>query len=177
MQVYDRVIPNQAMSTLVVLMIGVTIAIILEMILRIARSYINLWSDAKYEYGLSKKAFSNLLHVTLYVYENTDIGTRIKQFAVLDQMRGFYNNQLLVAVCDLPFMIIFLLVILYIGGWLVFVPIILGGVLALHSFYSVDKWRYTLQKKLTQESRENDFLVNVLGSIHTAKSLGIENLL
>ncbi len=177
MQVYDRVIPNQAMSTLVVLMIGVTIAIILEMILRIARSYINLWSDAKYEYELSKKAFSNLLHVPLYVYENTDIGTRIKQFAVLDQMRGFYNNQLLVAICDMPFLIVFLLVIFYIAGWLVLVPLFLTVLLVHLSFKHIDEWQSALEEKLTHESRESDFLVNVLSSIHTAKSLGMENLL
>ena len=177
MQVYDRIIPNQSYSTLVVLTTGVSIAIILEMILRIARSYINLWCDAKYEYKLSKKAFSNLLHVPLYVYENTDIGTRIKQFAVLDQMRGFYNNQLLVAICDMPFLIIFLLVILYIGGWLVIVPIFLTGILVRLSFSHVDEWQDALEKKLAYESRESDFLVNVLSSIHTAKSLGMENLL
>ena len=105
MQVYDRVIPNQTYSTLVTLCVGVVIAISLETVLRIARSYINLWADAKYEYQLSTKAFNNLLHVPLYVYENTDIGTRIKQFSVLDQMRGFYNNQLLASICDIPFLI------------------------------------------------------------------------
>lgn len=177
MQVYDRVIPNQTYSTLVVLTTGATIAIILEMILRMARSYINLWCDAKYEYILSKKAFSNLLHVPLYIYENTDIGTRIKQFAVLDQMRGFYNNQLLVAICDMPFLIIFLFVIFYIGGWLIIVPLFLTGILVHLSFKHIDEWQDALEKKLAYESRESDFLVNVLSSIHTAKSLGIENLL
>ena len=177
MQVYDRVIPNRSYSTLTFLFIGVGIAILLEMLLKVSRSYINLWGDTKYEYELSNKALNNLMHVPLYVYEKTDVGTRIKQFAILDQLRGFYNNQLLISISDIPFLFIFIIVIAYIGKWLAIVPIILGvGLLGL-SFNYVNKWRTFLSEKLMQESKESDFLVNVLGGIHTTKSLGIENLL
>lgn len=177
MQVYDRIIPNRSYSTLIFLFIGVGVAVLLEMLLKMSRSYINLWGDTKYEYELSNKALKNLMHVPLYIYEKTNVGTRIKQFAILDQMRGFYNNQLLTSVCDVPFLLIFIFVIAYIGKWLVIVPIILSAALLFLSFNYIDKWRVFLSTKLMQESKESDFLVNVLGGIHTAKLLGIESLL
>lgn len=177
MQVYDRIIPNQTFSTLIFLFAGVSIAIILEAVLQILRSYINLWSDTKYEFEMSKKALNNLMHLPLYEYEKTDMGTRIKQFAILDYLRGFYNSQLFVSICEIPFLIIFLIVIAYISGWLVLVPLALSLGLLLVSLMFVKKWQDFLNKKLMQESREGDFYVNVLNNIHSTKSLGIENLL
>lgn len=177
MQVYDRIIPNHSYSTLVILSLGVSFALIFEVLLRVARSYINLWADTKYEYHLSKTAFNNLIDVPLYVYEETDAGTRLKQFTILNQLRGFYNNQLLSALCDAPFLIIFFLVIAYIAGWLFLVPLLVSVLAAYTSFRFIHYWQNFLEKKITHESKESDFFVNILTNIHTVKSLGMEDLI
>ncbi|OGT43285.1 MAG: hypothetical protein A3F13_07635 [Gammaproteobacteria bacterium RIFCSPHIGHO2_12_FULL_40_19] len=177
MQVYDRIIPNQSFNTLIFLSIGIIAALLIEIMLRIARSNINLWADTKYEYKLSKIAFDNLMNAPLYVYEETDAGTRIKQFGVLEQLRGFYNNQLYIAVCDIPFLLIFFIVIAYIGGILFMVPLIMCIVMGYFSFWYIKRWRNFLEDKLTHDARESDFIINVLSNIHTVKALGMEELL
>lgn len=177
MQVYDRIIPNQTYNTLVILSIGVSIALIIEIMLRIARSNINLWADTKFEHKLSKIAFDNLINAPLYVYEETDAGTRIKQFGVLEQLRGFYNNQLFIAVCDIPCLLIFFIVIGYIGGLLFVVPLIMSIIMGYFSFWYIQRWKHFLRDKLAHDARESDFIINVLSNIHTVKSLGMEELL
>ena len=55
MQIYDRIIPNLSFSTLTWLMIGVVVAIFLETILKIARSFISNWLSARLEHILNRK--------------------------------------------------------------------------------------------------------------------------
>lgn len=177
MQMYDRVIPNQSFETMTVLTIVVCCALLLEMILRIARSYINLWSDTKFENTLSQKAFARLMDAPLPVYEKSGAGMRLKQLNTLDQLRGFYNNQLFIAVTDLPFIILFLVIIAYLSGWLFLVPVIMLVLLSVLSYRFLDYWEPTLIEKVAHESRENNFVIDVLNNIHTVKSMNMESLL
>lgn len=177
MQVYDRIIPNRTLNTLLFLSLGVILTFILDIILRGARSYLNIWADTKYEYALGKTAFTKLMDAPLYVYEQADVGTRLKQFAVLEQIKGFYNNQLLIAIFDIPFLIIFLATIAYIGGWLFLIPLMSSIVITFFTYRFIKRWENMLEAKITAESRESDFIINVLSSIHTAKSIGMEELL
>lgn len=177
MQTYDRVIPNRTYSTLAILAVGVIFALLIESTLRIARTYVDLWSDTKYEYQLGRTAFDKIINAPLYVFEATDVGTRLKQFSVLDQIRGFYNTQLLIAIYDIPFLIIFFLVIFYIGGFLCFIPFLVALGVAYLSLRFIKRWKHLLEEKITHESKESDFIINVLTGIHTVKSLGMENLM
>ncbi|OGT61651.1 MAG: hypothetical protein A3I77_08425 [Gammaproteobacteria bacterium RIFCSPLOWO2_02_FULL_42_14] len=177
MQVYDRVIPYHSFTTMTMLAIVVSSALAVEMVLRISRSYVNLWADTKFENSLSVRAFSRLMDAPLPVYERTGAGTRLKQLNTLDQLKGFYNNQLFSSATDIPFIAIFLAVIAYLGGWLFLVPTILLIVLSLCSYRFLGYWEPTLTDKLTLESRENNFVIDVLNNIHTVKSMGMETLL
>ena len=177
MQVYDRVIPNHSFTTLTLLATGVGIAMLLEMILRIMRSYVNLWGDTKFENALSKKAFAKLIDAPLPLYEKEGAGKRLKQLNTLDQMKGFYNNQLFTAVTDVPFVGIFLFVIAYIAGWLFLVPLLMLVALSVFSYYFLEYWEPTLNEKIAHEARENNFVVDVLNNIHTVKSMAMEPLL
>ncbi|OGT34405.1 MAG: hypothetical protein A3C44_05560 [Gammaproteobacteria bacterium RIFCSPHIGHO2_02_FULL_39_13] len=177
MQVYDRVIPNRTLSTLLFLSLGVILIFLIDIALRTSRSYLNIWADTKYEYTLGKNAFTKLIDAPLYVYEQTDVGTRLKQFAVLEQIKGFYNNQLLIALYDIPFLFIFLAVIAFIGGWLFLVPLITTIVVTYFSYRFIANSENLLETKIAAESKESDFIVNVLSNIHTAKSIGMEELL
>ncbi|OGT27083.1 MAG: hypothetical protein A3I77_02550 [Gammaproteobacteria bacterium RIFCSPLOWO2_02_FULL_42_14] len=177
MQVYDRIIPNHTTNTLLFLTLIVVSAIALEAALRIIRTYINLWADTKYEFYLGKTAFSKIMNAPLHIAENTDVGTRLEQFAILDQMKGFYNTQLLTAMYEVPFLLIFVFVIAYIGEWLFIIPLITIIFSAYLMWKFALRWEFLLREKLTFEARENDFIINVLTGIHTAKSIGMEELL
>lgn len=177
MQVYDRIVPNRSVSTLVFISIGVVMTFAVEATLRIIRAQINLWADTKYEFDLAKTAFDKVMNAPMYVAEKTDVGMRLKQFTILDQLKGFYNTQLLTSLYEIPFLLIFLAVIAYLGGWLFLVPLLVTGCTAYFT------WRFSmgrknlLNEKIAFEAKESDFIINVLTSIHTAKSIGMEELL
>lgn len=177
MQVYDRIVPNRTINTLVFLTIGVVLAFIVDAVLRIIRSYINLWADTKYEFLLGKSAFEKIISAPMYANEKTDVGTRLRQFMILDQLKGFYNTQLLTSVYEIPFLLVFLIVIAYLGSWLVLIPIAVAGFATYITWYFSRHTENLIENKIIFEAKESDFIINVLTGIHTAKSIGMEELL
>ena len=177
MQVYDRIVPNRTLSTLTFLAIGVIFTFFIEGLLRVMRAYINLWADTKYEFSLEKSAFSKIMNAPMYVAEKTDVGTRLKQFNMLDQLKGFYNTQLLTSAYEIPFLLIFLFAIAFLGGWLFLIPLLAAVLTGYITLRFSKNWETLLEEKLTFEAKESDFIINVLTGIHTAKSIGMEELL
>lgn len=174
LQIYDRIIPNMAMNTLVLLVIGVSTALFLEALLRISRSYISAWSDAKFEHTIGCRAFSHVLASDIKSYEHEGAGIHLKRFNSLNVMRDFYAGQLISAIADMPFLVLILLIIGYIASWLVLVPI---GILVL---YLYGAFQHTgVLKKLVEFRQEHDdkrfnFIIETLNNIHTVKSTAME---
>src|SRR5688572_27606011 len=60
LQVYDRIVPNSALATLTLLIIAVFCAVVLETLLRIARSHVVAWSGMKLAWNASVDAASRI---------------------------------------------------------------------------------------------------------------------
>src|SRR3989344_1105428 len=174
LQTYDRVIPNQSIHTLIVLLLGVFSALIMESILKISRSYVASWMDAKYEHRLTCKAFSHLIRSQLRAFEKKGIGAHLDDLNSLNYVRSFYASQALSMIMDAPFILIFLGLIAYIGGWLVFLPLLL--LLSLFTYSSLINKNIEILQMAQQEhgDHELNFLINTLSNIHTVKAFGLE---
>ncbi|AQS40732.1 MAG: Type I secretion system ATPase [Candidatus Tokpelaia hoelldobleri] len=135
MLVWDRVVPARSTTTLWVLVSGVATAMILEFIMRMARSSITDHFGKLADLKLSSMFFMRVLNIRNDARPRSP-GTLISQLRDLDQMRELLTSSTLGVLLDLPFVLAFLLIIGLIGGKLVFVPvfaiplIILPGLLA-----------------------------------------------
>lgn len=116
MQVYDRVIPTHGMSTLIWLVVGVFIAILLEMILKVARSVILDHASVRIDKSYSHNIFDRFLKIRLDVIPQS-IGTLSAQLQSYIAIRSFISSAALYFVIDLPFTIFFLVIIIMIGGF------------------------------------------------------------
>jgi ABC-type bacteriocin/lantibiotic exporter with double-glycine peptidase domain len=65
LQVYDRVLPSASTGTLPVLAAGVGIAVVLEVLLRLACAYVIGWTGAAHEHRMSCAAVNHLLSADL----------------------------------------------------------------------------------------------------------------
>jgi len=175
LQVYDRVIPNHSLNTLSLLLLGVFSALILESILRIGRSYVAAWVDAKYEHRLTCKVFSHLMHTQITAFEKKGIGAHLDDLNSLNYVRSFYASQALSTLMDAPFIFLFLGLIAYIGGWLVFLPVII--LLGLLIYSGLINKNIEMLKIAQQEQADHEinFLINTLSNVHTVKSFGLES--
>ena len=117
MQVYDRVIPTQGLSTLVALSIGVFIAIFLEMILKLSRSLILDRAARNMDVEYSHDIFKRFLKIRLDSLPKS-IGTLSGQLQSYATVRAFISSAALYVFIDFPFAMIFVAVIIMLGGWI-----------------------------------------------------------
>ena len=115
MQVYDRVIPTQGLSTLAALGIGVFIAIFLEFLLKLSRSYLVDGASASMDIEYAHDVFSRFLSIRADALPKS-IGTLSGQLQSYMTVRSFISSAALYLLIDFPFSLIFLAVIMMISG-------------------------------------------------------------
>jgi ATP-binding cassette subfamily C protein LapB len=115
MQVYDRVIPTQGISTLVALSIGVFIAIFLEMILKLSRATILDHASKNMDVAYSHDIFNRFLKIRSDALPKS-IGTLSGQLQSYSTVRSFISSAALYLIIDFPFSMIFLAVIVMISS-------------------------------------------------------------
>ena len=174
LQVYDRIIPNSAEGTLILLIVGVGSALILEACLRQGRSYVSGWMGARFEHLAGVAAVERLLNVSIVDYERQGSGVHLERFNSLGPLKEFYAGQAILALCDLPFAVLFLSAMYYLAGHLVLVPIALIIVFAIAAMVVGGRLRRALESRMMADDRRYSFIIEVLGGIHTVKGLAME---
>ncbi len=174
LQVYDRVLPNQSMSTLSILVITLIVVLIIDAILKTFRGRLLSWTAAKYEYQLGCALASALLNGRLDLLEHDGPGTQSRRLTAIDNLKGFYCGSAATAVFDLPLVIISLALVTLIGGWLVLVPIALTAVFLLTGWLISNRLHSVLTDRNTNDDRRQNFLVELFSGIDSVKALVLE---
>jgi ATP-binding cassette, subfamily C, bacterial LapB len=127
LQVYDRVIPHQSEPTLWVLAIGAMLAIVLEGMLKAARSGLMDVTGRRIELVVQDRLMARLLGMKANPKERRPSQTfnAMREFG---SVREFFTASTIGTIADLPFILIFLALVATIGGNLVWV-LIAGGIL------------------------------------------------
>ncbi len=175
MQVYDRIVPSRSTNTLLWLVIGFFCALVLESVLRLSRSTITNWMSARFEYALSHSCVQRWLNCHLEDFELDGAGVHLDRLRAVNTLRTFYAGQAFQLVLDLPFALLFLAVVGFLGGWQVaaylacMAAIFFVVVSFIRKRYSANRQQ---QKQLSD--RRYNFLVEALGGIHTIKAVTLE---
>ncbi len=174
MQVYDRIVPNAAYSTLTLLVLGAGAALMLEALLHYLRAVTAGWSATRYEHLEGCRAMERMLSARLSSFEEQGVGEHLENFNALSRLKDFYSGQAMRALIDLPFVIIFVAVVAYLAGWLALVT---GGVLILFAITAAwlgRQLREVLLERVTNDNRRQNFIIEVLSGIATVKAMAME---
>ena len=174
LQVYDRILPNKSVGTMVLLMAGVVAALLLESTLNFCRSYITGWVGAKFEHKAGCTALEHLMMAGIDDFEKEGSGAHLERMNSLATVREFYAGQAMLTLLDLPFAILYLSVVAMMGGILVLVPITLLVLFAVTAVIVGTKLRGSLQRRMTADDRRFNFIIEVLGGIHSVKAFSME---
>lgn len=177
MQVYDRVVPNQAFDTLWILASGVGIAIVLEVALRIMRAGMIDISGRDLDLRLSAQLFDRVSTLRL-AHQPKSTGVFANQVRDFATVREFFTSGTVTAVCDIPFVIIFIGVLAWLGGPVLAAVSILAVVLTVLP-------GLIMQRKLGRASRENTreaaalngLLLETVSNLETVKAARAEGRL
>ncbi len=176
LQIYDRILPNPASGTLPVLVTGVCVAVVLETIIRLGRSYTMGWSAAAFEHRLSCKAMNHILQSDLAVPPAFGIGEHMNRLGAVSRLSDFYNGYSLMTAFELLLVPLYLGLIIYISGPLAVVPAALLMGFTLIAFFEGNNLKKDLETRDTTDDLRYNFLIESLEGIHSLKSFGLENI-
>ncbi|MCB9974528.1 MAG: type I secretion system permease/ATPase [Rhodospirillales bacterium] len=171
MNVYDRVVPNFAVDTLFVLTLGITLALSFDFLFRTIRAHILEKVAARLSVRFDRALMERLIDLSPDATSMT-IGEKTNIFKELQGLRDFYSTRLVPAFVDLPFALLFILVIHWIAPAVTLVPV--AGVLAILAVQTV------MQSLLTRSTRElftttqskSSVLVEMLGGVQAIRMFG-----
>jgi ATP-binding cassette, subfamily C, bacterial LapB len=173
MNVYDRVVPNKAVETLWVLGIGVALIVLGDLLLRSMRAYFLDWASARIDVKLSAQIMEKVLG-TRYEAKPNSVGSFASNLRSFESVRDFITSATVVTLIDLPFGIIFLIVIAWISPYMV-LPALIGGAIVLIYSLSVQTKMHDLSETMYRASAQrNATLIESLVGLETVKSMGVE---
>ena len=173
MNVYDRVIPNQAHETLWALAIGVFIAYIFDILLRTLRSYFVDTANKRGDNEISAMLFERVMGLRLE-HRPASSGSMANTLKEFDSLRDFFTSATLLSVVDLPFVFIFILVIGWIGGSLFLVPLIAIPLIIFSGLIFQPALERAMNLNLTEASQKHGLLIESISNMETIKSLSTE---
>lgn len=173
MNVYDRVVPNHAVETLWTLATGVLIVLCGDFALRTLRGYFVDLAGARADVRLSATIMEKVLDLRMEVRPES-AGSFASNLRAFESVRDFISSATVTAFIDLPFALLFLLVIGWIA-WPMVIPFVVGIVLLLIHSLTVQRRMHALAETSYRASAQrNATLVEGLVGIETVKALGAE---
>lgn len=173
MNVYDRVVPNQAFVTLWSLGIGVTIAMVFEAVARYVRAHLLDMAGKKADLVLGAMLFRQALSVRME-HKPASSGSFANQLREFESVRDFATSATLAAVSDLPFVLMFVGVIFIIGGPLGFVPLLLIPLIVIISVIIQWPLARTMQENLRESSLKQGVLIETVEGLESLKAVSGE---
>jgi ATP-binding cassette, subfamily C, bacterial LapB len=172
MSVYDRVIPNNAKETLWVFASGVLIIYLLDTFLKFARSILLERAGKKSDVIMSSMIFEKVMDLQMASHPKS-VGSFASNLKDFDMIRSFLTNATLTVLVDMPFAILFLFVIWYIGSWMVVVPLVMMLLILGYTLFMREMLRESIEESHKASAAKSSILIEALQNIETLKTLGV----
>lgn len=173
MQVYDRVVPTAAYDTLWILASGVALAVVLEFILRSLRAYLLDITGKKLDLQLSAMLFERVMQIRLNA-KPASTGAFSSQIREFESVREFFTSSTIGAISDLPFVLLFVGVIAYIGGPVAWVPVTVILLMLLPGFLAQGKLAQLSRQNLREGAIRQGVLLESIENLETVKATRAE---
>ena len=173
MNVYDRVVPNGAMASMVALSIGMGIAVIFDFVIRMVRSRIIDMTGKKLDVIMASNIFEHVLSVKL-AQRPASVGIIANQIRDFDSVREFFTSGTVVSVTDLLFAVVFIAVLYMIGGPLAFIPLFMLPAMIVIGLGLQFPLERAMRKLQAESAARHGVLVESLAGIETVRATGAE---
>ena len=170
MTVYDKVVPNSAYSSLIALTIGMVTVHIFDFIMKMLRSYFTDIAGQKLDDVVAGKLYDKISSHDSSVLgkSNSNIITSIREF---ETFRDFFTSSSLVIFIDIPFMILFIVVLWFIGGLVALVPTLIAPFVILVIFLIQPNLKKLSEKELGNKQSKLGILTELLNNHETVKTI------
>ena len=176
MVVYDRVVPNEAIESLIALTIGVLIALGFDFIIKTLRAQFVDKAGKRADARMSRLIFDKILNMRLdnRRQKSGAMASIVREF---DTLREFFTSATLVAVVDLPFIFLFIWVISLIAGPLALVPLIAVPLVILSGLVIQPFLARIAKSSMETNMSKQSVLVETLNGLETVQATGSGRLM
>jgi len=173
MNVYDRVVPNLAFDTLWVLAVGLVLVLVADLVFRVMRSHFVDLAGSRADVKLSAFIMERVLGMRME-QRPASAGSFASNLRAFESVRDFIGSASVVAFIDLPFALIFMVVIGWIS-WPMLIPLVLGAATMLAYALAVQGRMHGLTETTYRAgAQRNATLIEGLVGFETVKSLAAE---
>lgn len=174
MNVYDRVLPNNAVETLWVLAVGILLVLVFNFILTTARAYVVDTASKRVDVKLSAQIMERVLDLRM---ENrpASVGAFAANLRSFESVRDFIASASLTTLVDLPFVLLFVLVLGWISPWMMIPAVVAIVLVLLVSFIAQARMEKLTLQTFQAASQRNALLVESLTNLEAVKSLNAQS--
>lgn len=176
-QTYDRILPNQAYGTTVVLAVGVLVAIVLEAILRYGRAVLFAYVGAAFESQATVRLIEHAMRADGRAFHRLTMADLVWAVRAVWETRDHWSGSTAVALHELPFAVIYVALIAYVATWLALIPLILTVVAAGAAVAVFRPTAAAVQEEEEAQLRRRSLVWGIFLGLVEAKAMAAETVL
>ncbi len=174
MMVYDMAIAGGTASMMSYLAIGAGIAVLCDLGLRTVRSRIFAFVGARLDHIVGIEVFRKILNLPAFLIERASIGAQVSRIKNFESVRKFFTGPLAPVIFELPFVVVFIAVIAYLGGVIAWVPVVMLGLAAGLGMAALPVMGRISNRADSAQTEKQELTVETLGGMRAIKYCGAE---
>ncbi len=176
MSVYDRVVGSRSLETLSHLLMGISVVMVFDWSLRKVRSKMLMYVGARMDSIVSNAIFMRILSLTPSFTERAPTGAQVARIKDFDSVREFFTGPLMMVFFELPFSVVFFVVIAALGGPLALVPMVTMVLFVVLWAVMMPMVAKEEARSRRASSKKQEFVVEALGRMRALKYGGMESI-
>jgi ATP-binding cassette subfamily C protein LapB len=173
MNVYDRVVPNRAIETLWVLAAGVITVFVFDFVLRNLRAYFVDGAGRIADLKLASRIFEQVMGIRMAA-RPASAGAFANNLREFESLRDFFTSATVVTLVDLPFVLLFIGIVWWIGGLVALVPAVAVPLVLAFGLLLQAPLNRIVRRTFQEAAHKHGVLVESIGGLETIKSVGAE---
>ena len=168
MNVYDRVVPNSAWATLWVLSAGIIIVYMFDFLIKGLRAHFLDVAGRKADIKISAQLFEQMLGMTMTA-RPASAGVLASNMREFEGLRDFFTSATMVAMIDLPFTLLFIVIVAVIGGPIALIPLVAVPIVILMGYVLQRPLQKITRESLNESALKNALLFETISGLETIK--------
>lgn len=172
--IIDKIVVHQTLSTLGVVTVALALALLFNAAMSWVRQYLVLHTGNRVDAVLGMRVFEHLLALPMRYFEHRPTGVLVARLHGIETIREFVSGAAVSLLLDLPFLIIFLGIMLFYSPLLTAVTVAILAAVTVLSVAVAPVIRRRVNEQFLLGARNTAFLTEYVSGMETVKSLQME---
>jgi len=172
--IIDKVIVHQTRSTLMVVGFALGMFMLFSAAMTWVRQYLVIHTGNRIDAVLGTHVFSHMLRLPVRYFEQRPTGVIVSRLHGVETIRDFLSGAAVSLILDLPFLVIFLVVMFWYSWQLTIVALVGLLLISLLSLAATPVFRKRLNIQFLLGARNQAFVTEYVAGMSTVKSMQME---